>query len=459
MAPSARHRLTRRLLRTAAIAATAITVPAAVAWAHDFWIVPNAFAIAVGDVLEIRAQTSSQFPTSVAAVAVERIIDARLVGPAGTDSIRELSIGGTSLVLRHRPRTAGQYVVAVGIRAPRTVRESPAAFRRYVELEGAPELVERYTREGRMPTTDSVTRRSTKFAKTLVRVGSGGAMTYDRVVGHPLEFVPLTDPLAMRAGDTLRVRLLYRGAPLAGARVHAGAAGAGTPTGAAATRAVEQSPMTDARGEARIALTTAGLWNVRAIHVAPSAAGSGADWDVYWGSFVFATADGANAAAAAMRAAPMSAAPMPAGAAPAAAPATAANSTPGDSAAVAGVVRAYHQAMDQGDSTRALTFLAPDVVILESGGEETLAEYRSHHLAGDIGYAKAVPGTTSAVRVTVVGDAAWASSTSVNEGQYRGRAVNSAGAELMVLARGADGRWMIRAIHWSSRARRPATAG
>ena len=92
------------------------------------------------------------------------------------------------------------------------------------------------------------------------------------------------------------------------------------------------------------------------------------------------------------------------------------------------------------------------MTILESGGIETLAEYRSHHLAADIEFAKAVPSKRTVVSVSVVGGAAWVSSTSITQGQNNGRAVNSAGAELIVLKKvGAD--WKISAIHWSSRRR------
>jgi ketosteroid isomerase-like protein len=124
-----------------------------------------------------------------------------------------------------------------------------------------------------------------------------------------------------------------------------------------------------------------------------------------------------------------------------------------DSADVAKVVMAYHHAMEQGDSAAALALLADDAVILESGGVETRAEYRSHHLPGDIGFARAIKSERGVIRVVVQGDVAWASSTSVAQGEYRGRQVNSSGAELMVLAR-TPGGWKIRAIHWSSRARR-----
>jgi ketosteroid isomerase-like protein len=126
-----------------------------------------------------------------------------------------------------------------------------------------------------------------------------------------------------------------------------------------------------------------------------------------------------------------------------------------DSADVAGVVRRYHVALATGDSATALALLAPDAVILESGGAESLAEYRGHHLPADIEFARAVTETRTAVRVSVRGDLAWAAGTSTAKGQFRGRPVDSTGAELMVLTRTAAG-WRIAAIHWSSRRRAPS---
>ena len=126
-----------------------------------------------------------------------------------------------------------------------------------------------------------------------------------------------------------------------------------------------------------------------------------------------------------------------------------------DSADVAAAVDRYHHAMSTGDSAAALALLTEDAVVLESGGLETRAEYRSHHLPGDIAFARTVRSERSPMKVTVKGDAAWASSTSTSQGEYNGRPVNSVGAELMVLVRTPQG-WRIAAIHWSSRARRPA---
>ncbi len=433
----------------AVLALTCLLAGARLLSAHDFWLVPDAFEIASGGLIEVRGQTSSAFPTSESAVAVDRIAEARILTAAGETPLGEFSHAGTSLLVRHRPNAAGQHLIAVSLRA-RTVKESAQSFRRYLVLEGAPEALQRYEREGRLP-TDSTTRRYAKYAKTLVEVGRGGARAFDRTAGHPVEFVPLSDPATLRAGDTLAVRLLYRGRPLAGAHVHAGAAAPGVvttrPTAGGVAPAASDGNLsltTDVAGLARVPVARAGTWNVRTIQIVPADAGPGADWDVHWATLVF-------------RVLPRTGADAGAGAG-----ASAAASSPlaremqreGDSAAVAMTVDRYHAALGSGDSTAALALLAPRAVILESGGVETREEYRAHHLPGDIAFARAVKSVRGPVRVVVRGDVAWASSTSTTQGEFRGRAINSAGAELMVLTREPSG-WKISAIHWSSRNRRP----
>jgi ketosteroid isomerase-like protein len=124
-----------------------------------------------------------------------------------------------------------------------------------------------------------------------------------------------------------------------------------------------------------------------------------------------------------------------------------------DSAEVLAAVNRFHDLLEAGDSLGVLAMLEPDAVVLESGGFEDRAEYRSHHLQSDIQFARAVRSERSLRSLTVHGAVAWASSTSVAQGEFRGRPVNTAGAELMVLHRTADG-WRIAAIHWSSRTRR-----
>ena len=121
-----------------------------------------------------------------------------------------------------------------------------------------------------------------------------------------------------------------------------------------------------------------------------------------------------------------------------------------DSVAVRMTVAAYHAALQAGDSASALSLLAPDVVVLESGGIETFSEYRTNHLSADMAFAQATRAVRTPGPVRVEGSVAWASATSETRGEWNGNPVASAGAELMVLRRTAQG-WRIVAIHWSSR--------
>lgn len=271
----------------------------ALANAHDFWLVPNAFEVGARARIEVRGQTSSRFPTTESAVTVDRVADARLIGASAVERITDLAVSGKSLRLRHRPAVTGQHVLAVTLH-PRSLRESAASFQRYLELEGAPDALARVEREGLLRGRDSVTRRYAKYAKTIVEAGKGGPRAFTRTAGHPLEFVPDQDPRAVKVGDTLRVTLLYRAHPLAGVRVHADvvdwfepgtkapprrpASARGTPSVPSATTV---DHVTDAEGRIGIVITRAGMWNSRTIHVVQSDAGSGADWDAHWATLVF----------------------------------------------------------------------------------------------------------------------------------------------------------------------------
>lgn len=269
--------------------AVALAVPSA---ADDFWLVPDLFRIGEGDALVLRGQTSSRFPTSRVAVTPDRIARASRISASDDVPLRGFSVSGASLLVNDRPGRSGQYVIAVEI-APRSVRESAAGFRRYLELEGATAAVARVERDGLLRGRDSVTRRYAKYAKAIVEVGSGGAAAFGRVAAQPLEFVPLRDPRSLRAGDSLEVELRFRGVPLAAAPVHADRAAFDAPRAAGTDGhgAAGVAAVTDARGRFVVPLAATGLWNVRAVHVVEAAPNSGADWDTHWSSLTFAVGD------------------------------------------------------------------------------------------------------------------------------------------------------------------------
>ncbi len=262
-----------------AVVAVFVAAGTLAAGAHDFWLVPDAMVVGRNADIVVRGQTSSAFPTSESAVAVDRIVDARVLGGSGEETIAVRSTEGASLVLRHRPKSQGQQVIGVSL-GWRSAKETADSFRNYLVLEGAEDALKRYEAAGTLPTA-AIVRRYAKYGKTLVEFGAG-PRAFDRVLDQPLEFVPLADPGSLRPGSTLRVRVLFQGAPLARARVHGGAAPApGRPSPKDVTL------LSGDDGVIAMPVGASGLWNVRMIHVVPAPAGAAADWDVHWASFVF----------------------------------------------------------------------------------------------------------------------------------------------------------------------------
>ncbi|MFN8583037.1 MAG: DUF4198 domain-containing protein, partial [Gemmatimonadaceae bacterium] len=200
-----------------------VAMPTAMLSAHDFWLVPNAFYVAPGGSLEVLGQTGIRFPASESALPADRVAEARLIAATADERLENLSVSGTSLLIRHRPSTPGQRVVAISL-VTRKSRTTPASFKRYVALEGAPELAEHYERTGLFPTSDSLWQQTTKFAKTIVEVGHNGARAFSRAAGHALELIPLGDPSSLQLGDEFAVRLVYRGKALPDAYLRVGMA-------------------------------------------------------------------------------------------------------------------------------------------------------------------------------------------------------------------------------------------
>lgn len=128
---------------------------------------------------------------------------------------------------------------------------------------------------------------------------------------------------------------------------------------------------------------------------------------------------------------------------------TGAGSVPSDAEAITAAVNGFHDALHRGDAKAAMELLAPDAVILESGSSQTREEYSREHLAEDIAFVKAVPGTRSKLSIKQEGNVAWTTATTQSVGTFNGHEVNSAGVEFMVLTKTKLG-WRICAIHWSS---------
>jgi ketosteroid isomerase-like protein len=112
-------------------------------------------------------------------------------------------------------------------------------------------------------------------------------------------------------------------------------------------------------------------------------------------------------------------------------------------------VHALHDALVNGDEAAARQALAPEVLIYESGGAETLDQYAAGHMKGDMAFLKAIQIQKLDEKQTLSRDLAMVTTRSRMTGEYKGKKLDLFSTETMVLKREPDG-WRIVHIHWSS---------
>ena len=115
------------------------------------------------------------------------------------------------------------------------------------------------------------------------------------------------------------------------------------------------------------------------------------------------------------------------------------------------VVERFGKALAAGDLKTVEVLLAPDMLILETGGaERSRAEYMGHHAISDAQFLKGSHHQLKRRAARTSGELAWVASESELHANKDGKPLTLLSTETMVLRKtGAD--WRIVHIHWSSR--------
>ncbi len=179
--------------------------------AHDMWIVPPADA-AAGEVVEIHLHVGHAGHAEPVRRDGRRLVRFAALGPAG-EELGVPGLDGADPAGVFRPPAPGLWTVVY--ESGDAFSELPAdRFRGYLEEEGLDAVLDSLRRSGR--DADPGRELYSRSLKTLVPVGEDPAA--DRAVGLPLELVIETAPERWSSG-VLRMQLLLRGEPLAGALV------------------------------------------------------------------------------------------------------------------------------------------------------------------------------------------------------------------------------------------------
>jgi uncharacterized GH25 family protein len=258
------------------LTAAAVVLAATPLFAHDFWIEPTTFHPEVGSTVGLSLRVGQGFRGDPVPLMPDKIVKFVTVSAAGVETAAG-GIPGRDPAGRARVSEPG-FVIA-GYRSSPSSLELPAdKFEAYLKDEGLEKIIAIRARRGESekPSKEIYSR----CAKALLDAGGAGNAGFDRALGLRLELVPETSPkkLPANAGGSVPVRLLFEGKPLAEALVVA--INRDDPDKRLSAR-------TDKAGRVVLALPRGGVWLVKAVHMVPAPAESGADWESLWASLTF----------------------------------------------------------------------------------------------------------------------------------------------------------------------------
>jgi len=174
------------------------------------------------------------------------------------------------------PTTPGVWMVSA-VTVPNRLELEAAKFNDYLLHDGLAHVL-----AGRMDRGEldrDATERYSKYVKALVRVGeAAGGGEARAVLGQALEVVPVDEPLAVSIGETLAVRVLFRGEPLERANLCWDHPGNGED--------FSGQTWTDAEGRALVPIGAPGLMTLRLVHMTRPMT-EDHEWESFWASYTF----------------------------------------------------------------------------------------------------------------------------------------------------------------------------
>ncbi|NOT63187.1 MAG: DUF4198 domain-containing protein [Acidobacteria bacterium] len=226
--------------------------------AHDLFLKFNSYYLAPNKDVEVRL-LNGEFHHSANSIERDRMRDVSVVAPSGTTHppLENWRNAGTETVLRFATKEPGTYVVATSIK-PRELAMKAAEFNRYLQLEGVNDTYLERKKNNQL--NEASNERYSKHVKAIFQVGDARSDSYQKALGYPVEIIPLQNLYQLKVGDTLTVRCVKDGQPLANQSVLYGWQ---TRSGPATTNKVR----TDGQGLASMKLTATGVWYVKFINM------------------------------------------------------------------------------------------------------------------------------------------------------------------------------------------------
>lgn len=291
--------MTQLLHRLALIVCLNVTLPAQ---AHEFWINPAPNPLKVGESAKLTLEVGEFFRGEKLPFVGSQTVALRQYSSAGVHDLSlRLAVRAALPVLTLPMTTTGTQMVIFDSQ-PSLISLPADIFHSYLHYEGLDFI--KASRVAAGTATLPGRERYRRYVKTLMRVDAATVpvtaaqttqpvakdMTYAVHTGQRLELVPQSDPLTMAPGDALGIKVLFDGAPLAGALLKAWNKEGPGPGKVREGQTLTILATTSADGEATVNIPYAGPWTISVVHMIPAVGVKDIDWESLWGNLSFSVA-------------------------------------------------------------------------------------------------------------------------------------------------------------------------
>ncbi len=241
--------------------------------AHEFWLQPEAFRIAIGEPIGVRVMVGDGFEEGEPYAHNPRHIRYFRAAPEGAGEILgESGDEPAGIFTADLPGLA----TLIYRSYPSRVTIDSTKFEDYLRSEGLEAIVARRAELGE---SNRAGREAfSRCAKALVEVEGVAPEGFDEPIGLALEIVPLASPFALPASGELRIQVLWKGEPLSNAQVRVFVSGEPDQTA---------TVQTTQDGTAAIEAAAPGVRLLSVVHMERADEGSAVDWESTWSSLTF----------------------------------------------------------------------------------------------------------------------------------------------------------------------------
>ncbi|MBP6686937.1 MAG: DUF4198 domain-containing protein [Lacibacter sp.] len=241
--------------------------------AHEFWLEPQQYIFSRTDEINIRFRAGEAFTGDNWKGNRDKVSELKLYYADIVDDLSDALTDDEGDSLQFSIHEEGTAMVTFN-NINSFIEQEAATFNSYLLEDGLQSAIDYRNQHNE---TDSIGREFyQRSVKTIVQVGTVKTDVYKKQTTLPVDIIPLSHPYKLSNGDTLKVKVLYRGEALANTKIRIWHKLLGKVT--------DTSFMSNAKGEISFPVNTTGEWMVSCVTMIRLANDPKAQWQSYWGS-------------------------------------------------------------------------------------------------------------------------------------------------------------------------------